>query len=92
MATRTDSWVLEHSSGHAVNDLINHLGRVSGALDDEVSEVAFDTGCTERDDVIANYDARQKMVREMVVLAHKLNSILPDNLSDVCTSQPTNYT
>lgn len=88
---RTDTWVRHHSSGQAVNDLINHIGRVAQALDDDVYDTAIKTSCTELDEYLATLDTRQMMVREMVVIMLQLNSIVPDDESELCTGQPTRY-
>lgn len=75
----------------AVNDLINHIDRVASRLDAEVYEVALDTGLTERAEIIAGYDARQRLVRRMVRVSHELNSLLTDTGSIPVDRQPTEY-
>jgi len=82
------------TTGSEVNDLIHHLSRVAHGLDPDVYETAMDTSLTERPELIAHYDARQRLARRLVRVAHELNSILPDRrLTDEIASdaQPSEY-
>jgi hypothetical protein len=80
-------------TGTEVNELIRHLHRIAIQLDEAVHDVALETGLTERAEITADYDARQRVVRAMVRLTHELNSLLPDRLGDRVPddAQPTEY-
>jgi chemotaxis regulatin CheY-phosphate phosphatase CheZ len=80
-------------NGHDVNNVINELGSLARRLDEQVYETAMDTGLTERAEITADYDARQRMVRRMAGLMYELNSMLPDRMGYPVTddTQPIEY-